>query len=202
MSEINTNYPDNHEESLEVSDRVLAAASMRGYPLQPSRLDSLTSIAKRCASVPEGDRIVFNENGLMVKRPLMMGISGVKPGQISYLDFLPIVEGSDIVANSLPQRGSTTAITLMGIEAFQDFVLLADSGLVPKPDKFFGTTNPTMANFARRIGFESTPKLEGGVIAGYDVVAERVFSSEVLDIQNRLTERQAVVRAGQLALAS
>ncbi len=198
MSEINVAQIESTPTTVK---RITSAARFRGYELDSSRKENLLKVIEINSKIPENDRLVFHENGLMIRRPLLSSVSGIKPCQISFLDFLPIVDkDSDIVANPHPQRGSTTQITLMGIEAFQDFILMADAGLVPKPNKFFGTTNPTMAKFARRVGFESVPKLAEGVIADYDAVAERIFSPEIIDVQRRLEMRQTALAAGNLAL--
>jgi hypothetical protein len=188
---------------LSPSERLFDAASTRGFELDKERADRLVKKAEYTASLGELTSYIFEENGLQIKHPIRMGVSGVPISNVSRLDFLPQVDkDSNIVANPTPQRGSTTQITLMGIEAFQDFVLVADAGLVEKPDRFFGTTNPTMAKFAERLGFEKTPRVTDGVTATFEVVAEKIFSPEILEIQQRLEERQTALTVGSLALTN
>jgi hypothetical protein len=172
------------------------------FNLEPNRARRLIELANYTASLGDRTENIFEENGLQIKRPVRMGVSGVPLSHTSRLDFLPIVDkDSNIVANPTPQRGSTTQITLMGIEAFQDFVLMADSGLIEKPESFFGITNPTMARFAKRVGFTDT-RLDRFITATYEDVAARIFSPEIIDTQHRLEERQAVLAAGTLAVKS
>jgi hypothetical protein len=198
MSETNIQNPETNLAPLE---RLNAAAAAHNFPLDPEHASRLVEDAARTASLGELTSNIFEYDGLQIGRPVLMSVSGVPRSLISRIDFVPQVDkDSDVIANPHPQRGSTTPITLMGIGAFQDFVLMADAGLIPKPERFFGTTNPTMAKIAKRIGFVETPRMTDGVIATYEDVAARVFSSEILDIQHRLEER--LQRIGQATSAS
>lgn len=191
------------ETKLTPTEQLFITASKHGFELNQDRADRLVKKAEYTASQGDITSYIFEENGLQIKHPIRMSASGIPLSSVSRLDFLPQVnKDSNIVANPTPQRGSTTQITLMGIEAFQDFVLMADAGLVEKPDRFFGNTNPTMARFAKRVGFVQTPKLADGVTATYDDVAERIFSPEILEIQQQLERRQAATAVGSLALTS
>jgi hypothetical protein len=189
--------------SLSPVEQLFEAASTFGFELDQERADRLVKKAEYTESLGDRTSFIFEENGLQIKRPVRMGVSGVPlSNSASMLDFIPQVDkDSNIIVNPNPQRGSTTQITLMGIEAFQDFVLMAEARLVPKPERFYGNTNPTMARFAKRVGFTDT-RLDRFITATYEDVAARIFSPEIIDTQHRLEERQAVLAAGTLAVKS
>jgi len=184
-----------------INERVMVAATARGFELDTNGIDRIVGLTEHMPN----NGAIFTENGLKISPPGLVQASGVPTKSTSWIDFMPQLRNDNVtvIFETTPQqRGKTTQITLMGIEAFQDFVLLADAGLVTKPERLFGITNPTMAKFAKRLGFEDTPALSGGVIADYDVVASNIFSSEMLDTQQRLKQRQATMAAvGSLALA-
>lgn len=192
------------ETDLTAQEQLVAAATARSFELDPDRADRLAEQARLAASRGNTTRHVFVQDGLIIGRPDMLDdVDRVPHALTSRLDFVPKVnKDDDVIAYSEPHRGKTTEFTLAGIGAFQDFVLLADAGLLPKPERFSDLTNPTMAKFAQRLGFVKIPHT-GWVTATYEDVASRVFSPEILEVQQRLQQRQAATAAtaGSLALA-
>lgn len=186
MTEIRYELP---ERDRATADLIAKAATARGLKLSHERLQNLVTYNKYL-------REIFNRDGLMVNRPRPIRGRGFSFEKASMIDFIPTVGDENTVANPHPQRGKTSEITLKGIHAFQDFVLLTDAGQIDKPDGFYGTTNPTMARFARRIGFEPMPLYENGVIASFETVAERVFSPEMAEIEKKLQTRLGTVAVG------
>lgn len=202
MTEINTAKT---ETGLTAHEQLATAAAARGFALDPVRAARLAEKAKLTNSLGDTTRHIFHQDGLIIGRPYLLDdVDGVPKGLTSRLDFVPKVEKDDnVIAYSEPHRGKTTEFTLAGIGAFQDFVLLADAGLLPKPEIFSDLTNATMAKFAQRLGFVKIPHT-GWVTASYEDVAKRVFSPDILEIQQRLEQRQAAAAAaaGSLAIAA
>ena len=184
------------EQDRSTSQLIRDAASSRGLEISDERLRNLVAYNgfiqrqhKDNEEQGEKTRYIYNKDGLIVKRPMPMRVGAFASSKMSRIDFMPIVGNDNTIANPHPQRGKTSEITLSGIYAFQDFVLLTDVGLVEKPERFFGITNPTMARFAKRVGFEPTPTYEDGVTASFETVAERVFSPEMTALEQMLHAR-------------
>lgn len=200
MAEIQHELP---ERDRATADLIAQVATARGLELSENRLLNLVAYneyLQRNLSDSEKHDIktilIYNRDGLKVNSPRPIRGRGFSFEKASMIDFIPIVGDENTVANPHPQRGKTSEITLKGIHAFQDFVLLTDAGQIEKPDSFYGMTNPTMARFARRIGFEPMPSYENGVIASFETVAERVFSPEMAEIEKKLQTRLGTVAVG------
>jgi hypothetical protein len=176
---------------------LVSAATARDFELDSERMSDLIGLARSLQSQDTCLDGIYSNSGLTIGIPCPVRISGVPPGQISVIDFTPTPNGEE-KSVCQPRRDKTTEITLVGIRAFQDFILLADAGLALKPDMFFGTTNETMGRIAERLGFEPTPKMHSGVIADYDDVGSQLFSVEIKELQQRL-ERRLEKSAGSLA---
>lgn len=187
---------EQHEQGKPASELIRDAASSRGLEISDERLCNLVAYNGFLQTQYSDDKergektpIIYNKDGLIVKRPIPMRVGSFASDKMSRIDFIPIVGDDNTIANPHPQRGKTSEITLSGIRAFQDLVLLSDAGLVEKPERFYGLTNPTMARFAKRVGFVPTPSYENGVTVSFDTVAERIFSPEIARVEQMLQAR-------------
>lgn len=195
-----------------VRQQLIDVATARdGFELQPERLERLLDVLQRNWLRGFHEGYSYNELGLRVHTPVLVHNNEVSEN-VSIIDFMPTTQEDEdngsINGRTYAQRGQAARFTVMGIEAFQDFVILADAGLVEKPEKFSGYTNETMAIFAKRAGFEMTKKHEddemADVKAAYETVASRVFSPKIISLHQRMTDRLAeqASRADQAALAA
>lgn len=108
----------------------------------------------------------------------------------------------------------------MAIRGIQNYLLLADAGVIEKPAILFGVTNPQMAIIAERIGLLSEiarhnpgkpaeahqkmremARLE--VSGSFDEISRRAFSAETQRLEHLLARRLAAEKgAGEAALGS
>lgn len=137
-------------------------------------------------------------------------ISGAEDGPDGFthgvINFMPRTEKYPRGA-TVTQRGEGSRVMLQGIRVMQDYVLLADAGVLAPPDVFEGTTNNAqMAKVAERLGFQAADDWDdtGKVSGDFDVIRKRVFSPKVRQVEQVLERRLARTTAtvGATALSS
>jgi hypothetical protein len=140
----------------------------------------------------------FNSRGVIIKRPFQRRFGGIS-GDISSIHFLPELDDNP-VHKARPNRSRTSEIVSVGIRGLQNYIALADTGIIKPPDGFTNSTNPVMQKVAERVGFEQVKSMPDMVYADYQTVADRVFSPDVIALQERLENRLSRIAAGAGAL--
>jgi len=164
-----------------------ACAASFDLQLTDSRLAGLTSSAGTYlkSTIETGSlQAGFKKDGLIISKATDV------PDQPSYssVHFTPRLPGERRGGATTPQRGHATAISLSGVCAAQDYVLLCEAGYIEPPEIFLGHTNQTMARVAARLGFEPYGDL-GKVGVQYETLREKVFSPDTRELQIVLSRR-------------
>ena len=171
------------EVNTDINERLASSARTRGIELDDQRLDELSLLAE--SQLGTGTDHNFASHGVRIRKPvLMMGRNGFK-GMVSTIHFLPELSDT-VVHKAAPNRARSSEIALEGMRGLQNYVLLADTGLIEPPVRFMNSTNPTMARVAQRIGFEPVPGNPSQFYADYSTVADAIFSEEILALQDKL----------------
>jgi hypothetical protein len=201
MAETNT---DRLHIPTEITEQLAFAASARGLDFTDERAVRLhdayltTSFGNPDLEILPG---TFENQGLKIRPAQKIGVGG---GILdtAWLDFLPKLLG-DEKGSASPRPEKVIPIILQAIDAFQNYIILTDAGIIVKPERFMGNTKPTMAKVAKRIGFEPVPKHSLYIAAAYDTVVDNMFSERVTNIQDMLLQRQSVAPSmGLLAMAT
>lgn len=167
-----------------------ALAVERGID-DPARLAGLDEKVRGILERNGTDAGSYRENGLMigavVKHP-----DGYTASEVHFAPKTPTqMHGATKTAT----RGEAPTVILKGIQAMQNYVLLADAGVVNPPETIFGlTNNDAMAKTAERIGFETTrlPGKSGGQLSGrFEDIRTAVFSPEIQRLEQVLEKRLA-----------
>lgn len=99
-------------------------------------------------------------------------------------------------------RGNTKEnIMLQGIHSAWDYLLLCESGIIPIPEKIYGTTGFRMARIAHKVGFKAlSPQPERIAMSDvamrvrYESFRDRTFSPQMQRVARRLTSITAKQR--------
>lgn len=74
--------------------------------------------------------------------------------------------------------------------------MLVDADYIDRPDRLEGLTNPVMARLAGRLGFKPMNKVGDMIGAEYSDVQERLFSPDMLRLEETLGQRMERVATG------
>lgn len=146
------------------------------------------------------DRI-FSENGLIVENMCEERAEHV------YSDYIGAAYAEDRVlyethfhpdGKSERAPWDLTKIIAGALDALDDFIFLVDNNIIPEPEFIMGETNPRMARFAQRAGFEIVHKHVSGTIVQntYDSLKTAVtaFDPELrTKLADRLDQRAVTV---------
>ncbi len=195
MSETKTINAEINDPSTKLTETIEAL----GIEVSSDRLSTLNNTALEClekSTLTGFKPTSFNESRLFIHKPNTDDYGTTT----SKVDYLPRTEKNR--GATLPQRGESTTIALRGLIAFQDFAILAEAGFIEPPDRLAGSTNDAMARIAERIGFERQGQWE--ISAPYTTIRDRLFSPDILRVQEVLEKRIMKIRAksGELAISN
>jgi|GEM_PF-2557350 len=201
------------------------AAETRGITLEADRLTQLTAQAQGIQLMEQREESrkpekVFNDTstGVSVTRATFSEDFNATVGEV---DFTPIFEEEEddwVIGDAAASPEHASETSLRGIRGLQNYVLLADAGVIQRPEILYGNTNPEMAIAAERFGMLSDiARQDAGnpkqtheqmrqmeklkISANFDEVGQRVFSADVQRLERILTRRLAVQQpAGAVAL--
>lgn len=220
-----TSVAEKHVPALDIESGPCNAAANHGITLGQDRLTRLSALARfklRQDQSPNPLTRAFDdlENGVAVERKTYLDHFG---GTAAKVDFAPIAnpkDGDMISGSASAEPEHSTQFTLMGIRGLQNYVLLVEAGIIEKPDVLYGITNPTMAIIAERVGMltdiarlnkddpaqahkDMRKQAHLEVYGSFDEVSERVFSTEVKEMERKFALRLAAQKpVGALVLAA
>ena len=217
--------PEQRAEMPEPDVALRAAADARGVALDPDRLLQLTQAAhnllqrEKYPNIPPYQAAFYDRvNELQVGGTAFNQRFGVAAASLDFHPPLPEEADLDLVIGATtPQPEHATLFLSMVLRGMQNYALLVEAGIVPKPDILYGTTNPQMAIAAERCGllsdlarrYPDRPALAHKLMreehmlevsGSFDDVSARLFSDETKRLQNVLDRRRAAHNLAALAV--